>query len=154
MTNRYTIYGLTLISSFTIYWLFGTMMTVAAGVESLPIISFLTSVLQFGIGSWMFLHWPRTGRWIAITFGILMLTWPLSSIPWIIREGEILGYIFYGLPIMLSSLVIYGHVKNIRDTERPKKLIRMLLTLIPSGLFISYLVYLATLIQNGQLKFG
>lgn len=154
MTNRYTIYGLTLFSSFAIYWLFGTMMTVAAGVESLPIVSFLTSVLQFGLGSWMFLHWPRIGRWTAIILGILMLTWPISATPWIIREGDIWGYIFYGLPIILGSLVIYGHLKNIRDTERPNGLTRILLTLFPAGLFISYLIYLGTLINNGQLKIG
>src|SRR5688572_5281448 len=129
MTNRYTTYILTLISSFAIYWLFGTMMTVAAGVDSIPMISFLTSVLQFGIGSWLLFHWPKVGRWVAIILGILMLTWPIYATPWIIKEGDIWGYFFYGLPIILSSLVIYGHLKNIRNAERPSVLTRVLLTI-------------------------
>ena len=145
MTNRYTLYILTLISSFAVYLTFGTMMTVAAGVDSVPVISFVGSVLQFGLGSWLFLHWPKVGRWAAITLGIVMLIWPLASIPWIIMEGDILGWVIYGLPILLTSLVIYGHVKNIRSNEKPKIWVRVLLSLFPGGLFISYLVYLITI---------
>ena len=154
MTTRYTLYLLTLISSFSIYWLFGVMMTLAAGVESAPIISFLSSVLQFGLGSWMLFYWPKVGRWVSIILGILMLTWPLSAIPSIIKEGDILGYIFYSLPIILSAFVIYGHLKDLRNNDRPKQLIRLLLTLFPGGLVLLYLIYLATLISNGQLKIG
>jgi len=119
-------------------------MTVAAGVESVPIISFLASILQFGVGSWSFLYWPKTGRWIAIILGIAMLTWPISSIPWIIREGDIWGYAFYGVPIILSSLVVYAHLKSINDKERPGIWTRFLLTLFPCGLFVSYLIYLVS----------
>jgi hypothetical protein len=130
------------------------MMTVAAGVESIPIISFLTSVFQFGIGSWLFLHWPRIGRWITIILGVGMLVWPLFAIPWIIQDGNVWGYVFYGLPIILTALVVYGHIRNFKNKERPSILIRVLLTVFPCGLFISYLIYLGILINKGQLTFG
>src|SRR5690349_5923692 len=101
MTNRYTLYLLTLISSFTIYWLFGTMMTVAAGVDSVPRLSFLTRVLQFGIGSWLLYYGPGIGRWVALVLGILMLTWPVYAKPWIVKEGEI-----WGMPFMDCQLFL------------------------------------------------
>lgn len=141
--NFYILYFLTLISSYGICWTFGTMLTIAAGVDYIPMISFLSSIFQFGIGSWLFLFVPKIGRVVAIILGIAMLVWPFASIPWIIREREIWGYLFYGLPILLNSIIIYCHLMNFKSDLRPRLWIRVFMAIIPSGLFIWYLFKLA-----------
>ena len=143
MTNNLTTYTLTLLSSFMIYWMFGTMMTVSAGpVNSIPVLSFWASVLQFGIGSWVFLHSVKIGRSIGIVLGLLTILWPVSAIPSLFKEAEVWGFLFYGLPIVLTTLVIYAHIRKFNDPGKPGKITRVMLSAVPFGLLIAYMIYL------------
>lgn len=143
MTNNFTTYVLTLLSSFMIYWMFGTMMTASAGpVNSIPVISFWASVLQFGVGSWVFLHSVKIGRSICIVLGLLTILWPLTVVPWLFKEAEVWGFLFYGLPITLTTVVLYAHIRKFNEPERPGKITRVILSVVPFGLMITYMIYL------------
>lgn len=52
MRNSYLIYFLSLISAYMVYFMFGLMLTVDAGVDAVPEISFFASIFHFGISSW------------------------------------------------------------------------------------------------------
>jgi hypothetical protein len=140
MTRSYILYVLTLISSFATCFIIGSLLTVTLRVDTLSRISFEAGLLQFGLGSWLFLQWPKIGRWLAIILGILLLIWLVSALSSIIAGKEIDLYAAFGILTILSSLVIYLHVSNIRNTERPGVLLRTLLALLPIGLVVYYLI--------------
>ena len=59
--------------------MFGLMLTVAAGVDAVPEISFFASIFHFGISSWLFLFTNKIGRIINLLSGVALLIWPVSA---------------------------------------------------------------------------
>src|SRR5688500_16621373 len=133
----YVTYALTLISSFAIYWMFGVMSTVAAGFTWVPFSSFLASILQFGIGSWLFLHALRIGKIIAIAIAMILCIWPFVALIELLKQFEVMTLLFYLTPVLFSAIIIFNHIKTFKQSKKPPFSTRIILSIIPFGLFIA-----------------
>jgi hypothetical protein len=147
VTRDITAYILTLLSAYIVFFLFGTLMTVSAGPTNyLPVISFWGSVFFFGIGSWLFLHFAKAGRSLGIILALVTILWPIASVPSLIREPDLWGFIFFGTPIGMTALVIYAHIKRFnRPGVSGRMLLRFALSIVPFGIMVAYLIYLQKL---------
>ena len=154
MTRIYISYALTLISAFAIYWMFGVMSSVAAGFTWVPFSSFLASVIQFGIGSWLFLHFPRTGKILATVFTSIICIWPLVVLSGLFTEFDVLALVIFLTPVLLCAVIIYNHIKTFKQPQRPPVWTRVMLSIIPFGLFVGYIFHIIRMINTGQISLG
>ena len=127
MIRTYTTYGMTLISAFAVFWTFGLFSTVAAGSTWVPFSGFLASILHFGISSWIFLHFQKTGKIIAILTGTIMCIWPISTFAGSLTNMSIFMSSIFALPIILTGFVIYNHLKTFNQKSKPNLTSRVLL---------------------------
>ena len=154
MTRTYFTYGLTLLSAFAVYWMFGLMSSVAASLTWVPFSSFIASVFHFGLSSWLFLQFPKAGKITAIITGTVMCIWPTLAFIATLTQFDWFAIIVYFLPVIFSGLVIYNHIKTFQQDTRPAIATRIILTVLPLGLFIAYIIYIATLINYKRISFG
>ena len=91
----------------------------------------------------LFLFHPKAGRLLAVVLGVALSVWPLWEFVLAISLNSDLdsALLIFALPPLLSALVIYGHVKNWRNVERPSLKMRIALSIIPAALFICYVGY-------------
>jgi len=153
MTRLYTSYGITLFSALIVYWLFALFSSVAAGVESIPFYGFIASTLHFGLSSWLFLHFHKTGRVIAILTGCVMCILPIAAIIGGAHNESIFLFVAFTTPVILTVLLIYNHVLTYNQDPQLGKRIRIGLSLIPMGLFTAYIIYIISLFRSGTLAF-
>lgn len=143
MTNNYLLYFLTLISSFAVYWVIGVLASVAAGFSAIVSISFLASIIHFGVSSWLFLHIPKVGRMFATVTGLLVALFPATGCVNAILDKD-LSYLFMAVPLLLFNLlVVSGHVKALK-VNKPLIALpgRILLSVIPFSLSLYALWYM------------
>jgi len=115
-------------------------MVVAAGFGLIPLISFLASLIHFGISSWIIFWDFKIGKMIGISTTILMSIWPIF--------GLVDSFIFLVLLIQ-CIILIYLYLKVNYNIETEKKYLRVLLTIAPLSLFCFYLIkYLIPLLLN------
>ena len=122
--------------------MFGAMATVAAGYTWVPLSGFLASILHFSLSSWLFLHFPKPGKIIAILTGTIMCIWPVMACIDAATHLEWLGVIFFLIPIACSGLVIFNHIKTFHQDTRPALIPRIILTVIPLGPFLLFLTHI------------
>jgi len=154
MTRIYFTYGLTLFSAFAVYWMFGLMSSVAAGYTWVPFSSFIASVFHFGLSSWLFLHFPKTGKVICLLTGTVMCIWPTLAFTGTLSQFDWFAATIYFLPLVFSGLVFYNHITTFKQCTRPILTTRIILTALPLGLFIAYIIHIATMIKLGRISFG
>lgn len=151
MKRTYTSYVLTLISAFVVYFTFGLMSSVAAGYTWIPLVAFLTSIVHFGISSWLFLQYPKTGKIISIITATIMCLWPVTAFIGSLIEREWIGAVIYSIPILFSILLIYNHIKTFKLDTKPEVIVRLIMITVPLGFFIYYIIYIMTMIRTGQI---
>jgi hydrogenase/urease accessory protein HupE len=83
-----------------------------------------------------------------------MCIWPISAFVSSVVEWETFGILLFLIPISLSGLIIYSHIKTINSVQRPKIKIRIILSVIPFGLLVAYLLYILKLVKTGQITIG
>jgi hypothetical protein len=145
---------LTLISAFAIYWMFGIMSSVAAGFTWVPFSSFLASIIQFGIGSWLFLHFPRTGKILGTAIAVILCIWPIVVLIELFTQFEALALVIYLTPVVLSVIIIFNHIRTFKQAQRPPLLTRVILSIIPFGLFVGYIVHIIRMVNTGRISIG
>jgi hypothetical protein len=128
------------------------MATVAAGYTWVPFLSFIISVFHFGLSSWLFLYFPKTGKIIAIVTATTMCIWPVLAFIGAVIDIELFGVIVYLMPILFSGIVVYNHIKTFNKVTKITAATRVILSAIPFGLFVTYIYYVSTLIKSGQIK--
>ena len=137
MLRTYFSYSLTLLTAFMVWWIFGLFATVAASYTWLPFVAFLASTIHFGISSWVFLIFPKAGRILSIVTGLSLCTWPIGALFSSFNE-DIFSLIYFLFVIGLTAALLYNHIKTFRDLRKPKPITRLILSVIPFGLFILY----------------
>ncbi len=130
------------------------MSSVAAGYTWVPFSSFIASVFHFGLGSWLFLHFPRTGKIAALLTGTVMCIWPSLAFTGTLSQFDLFAMTIYFLPLVFSGLVFYNHIKTFKQDTRPALTTRVILTVPPLGLFIAYIIQIAIMIKLGRISFG
>ncbi len=130
-------YSFILLSALMVWWIFGLFASVAAGYTWLPFTSFLSSIIHFGISSWLFLTFPKSGKILSMFTGLLICAWPIIAL--FSSDGiDMVTSIYFLLVIVLTAIVIYNHVKSFKHSAKPKPLARLILSTIPLGLSIWY----------------
>src|SRR5689334_16004736 len=109
-TNRFTrssalVYFLALFSGYLVYWLF----TLSSSYGLVSLTSFIASVIHFGISSWLFLFFNKTGRTLAIVSGILLMVWPLQASIHSLIDHEYSMLPYYLVPVLLTLLLVLIH---------------------------------------------
>lgn len=154
-TRAYIVYVFSLISSFMVYWTFGLMSTVAAGFTWVPLVSFIASILHFGLSSWLFLVLSKVGRVLAVLTGIFMAIWPLFSIlSMSFNDNSVLEILLYLIPLLLNLFVIYNHFASFNASSRVNNFVKVWMGILPSSLFIWYVIYIIGLIRKGVIVIG
>ncbi|AFR36726.1 hypothetical protein AWM61_07305 [Riemerella anatipestifer] len=111
--------------------MFGVMLTIAAAVSNIPLISFIAAVIHFGISSWVVFVNRKYGRIFGILTSILMLIWPLFGVL------EFRGFLF---PILLCLVLIYLYTKKTNQVaSNISKPILILIVSVPLLLMIYYI---------------
>jgi hypothetical protein len=151
MARIYITYGLTLFSAYLVFWIYGLFLTVSAGSTWLPDSAWLASIVHFGISSWLFLFFPKTGRILAILSAIVISIWPAVALLHPGPQDGLLEILIFLIPIISSLIVIYNHIRSFKQHHKPALQTRIILSAIPLGLFIAYATYFLTLIKSGQV---
>jgi hypothetical protein len=123
-----------------VWWLFGLFATVAAGYSWLPFSSFLASIIQFGITSWLFLYLPKLGKAVAILISLIMCIWPVVGFISYLNEKEPFFIIYFIIVFCLCITVIFNHFRTIREEHKPNFKTRIILSLVPFLVFMLYIL--------------
>lgn len=153
MLHTYLPYTLTLLSSLSVFYTFGVFSTAAAGYTLVPFISFLASIILFGLGSWIFLHFPKPGKIVAIALLTILLIWPVSVLGnTLLRDQWPFDSMMYFIPItVLAAAPLYFHIKSLNKYIRPKRITRIILTAIPLTVFLLYVAHIVRMIAIGKI---
>jgi hypothetical protein len=142
MGKQYLIYGLTLFSSFLVYWGFAVMSSVAAGIEWMPILSFTASIIHFGISSWLFFIYSRAGKILSITTAALISFWPAGAFILSFADGFHLENFIYLIPIIGSVFIAHFHLKTFKLSQpRPTGFITATLASPPLAILLFIAAY-------------
>jgi hypothetical protein len=144
---------MSLLSAFAVYWMFGLLSSVAT-YTWVPFSGFLASIFHFGISSWLFLHFPKPGKVLAFLTGTIMCIWPTIAFFGTLTQFDLFQTTIYFLPLVFSGLVFYNHIKTFKHDTRPALATRIILSVIPLGLFIAYIVHIVTMIKLERITFG
>lgn len=141
MTRIFITYGLILLSSFLVYWLYEMTTTPASDSSWILDLGFLSSVFHFGVSSWVFLKFARTGRALSIISAVAVCIWPLKVIIESLqgRNYETMGV--FSIPVFLNWFVVRNQIKTYLSKERPDSFIRALMIILPPGIVIAYAIY-------------
>ena len=135
-------YSLSLIAAFIVYWTFGVFATVSAGYTWVPLVSFIASIWHFGVSSWLFLNVPKIGKIAALISGAVMCIWPGFALVGTLTDFDWFQTLLFFLPVLMTVVVFIMHFKTFRSDSRPRLVIRLILSIPPFALLVSYLVYL------------
>jgi len=83
---------MTIISALMVWYIFGVFAAVAAGYSWFLLAVFLAGIVQFGISSWLFLIFPKTGRKFSIIKALIMCIWPIEIILFYHHDGFLTIY--------------------------------------------------------------
>jgi hypothetical protein len=143
MSKSYIVYSLTLFSSFVVYWCFALMSTVAAGIDWVPIVSFIASIIHFGISSWLFFIYPKTGRVLAVITALLLAIWPIIGFATSFVAGSLIESVFYLMPLLCIIFIIYSHLKNFgNEHSMPSSIARTISIISPLSAFLYVVAYM------------
>jgi hypothetical protein len=146
MSKVYIVYSLTLLSSFIVYWCFAAMSVVAAGIDWVPIVSFIASTIHFGISSWLFFVYPKPGKILAIVSALLLSIWPVIALVTLPTLGNWIETPFYLVPLLCSIFVIHYHLKSFNyELTMPNSIAKIISIALPAGLFLYISVYMIKL---------
>ncbi len=123
------------------------MSIVSAGYSWVPLLGFLASLVHFGISSWLFLNFPKVGKVFAILTATILCIWPITALWSIASQAEPFEILIYSIPVILSGLVIYNHVKTFKENLKPKKLVRIILSIIPLGISIACTIHIFRVVE-------
>ncbi len=141
MTRIFITYGLILLSSFLVYWLYEMMTADTSDSSWVLNLGFLSSIFHFGISSWVFLKFARTGRVLSIISAVILCVWPLTVIFQSAAGKNFETAAVFTVPVILSCFVIRNQIKTFLSKERPDSFIRALMMIIPPGIVIAYEIY-------------
>ena len=128
-------------SSFLVYWLYEMMSTTELVHSWLMNLGLISGIFHFGISSWVFLKFARTGRVISIVSSIFLSVWPIAVISTSLREKNFESAIIFTFPIVLNGIVIRNQVKTYLSKEKPDSFIRAFMILLPLAVVIGYAIY-------------
>jgi len=140
MARTYISYGLILFSALMVWEAFGILALVSSGYSWLPFSAFLASIIQFGVSSWLFLIFPKTGKLFSIAIALIMCVWPIRMTAYSFQTRDVIGSIYFLVVIGLCIGFIFNHIKTFKDPIRLKPSTRITLSIIPFGLFIFYVI--------------
>jgi len=132
-----------------IYWLFSLL----SSYGFISFLSFLASVLHFGISSWLFFFLTKSGRVLSLTTGLILIIWPVQIIinSLIDKEYSLLPY--YLLPVIFTLSTSILHILNLTKPSPMNKVSRIIMAVVPFVLFLIYVWYVTEeSIQEGALN--
>jgi hypothetical protein len=145
MSKAYIVYSLTLFSSFVVYWCFAAMSVVAAGIDWVPIVSFIASTIHFGVSSWLFFVYPKPGRILAIVSALLLSIWPIVAFLASAARNWI-EVPFYLVPLLCSIFIIHYHLESFNYRwVMPNSFARTVSIILPVGIFLYISTYMIRL---------
>src|SRR5689334_1688620 len=115
--------------------MFGLMMTASAGPDSwVPVISFFAAVVNFGIGSWLFMFWTKPGRVVNILLGLMSVCWASMAI-WISFQdwttSDTWAIPIYVLPVIATAAMVFLHVGQFKAGVSLRFITRCILAVVP-----------------------
>jgi len=137
-----------------VYFMFGLMMTIAAGVDSAPVISFLASLIHFGISSWLFLFKNKLGRIINLFTSIALLIWPTFAFIGSVVANEAIAIIYYFVIILFVILASIVNIKSFDVKSQIESKVKFLMSAIPLLLLLIYIGHIIQMIQQGWITLG
>jgi hypothetical protein len=137
MRLNYLVYFLTLIAAYLVFWLF----SLQSAFELAGFISFVASVLHFGIASWLFLFFSKPGRILSIVTGMLLVAWPLEVTVQSLIQQEYSLLPYYLAPVLFTAGTIFLHAKNLKNTFKKGLVTRIILAVFPAGFFLMYVFH-------------
>jgi len=113
--------SLTLVSAFMVWWIFGMFASFAAGYTWLPFLAFLASIIHFGLSSWLFFSFPKTGKILSIMMALIMCAWPIGSF-FSMADTDPFTALYFVVVLGLCTTVMYNHIKTFKESRKPKPL--------------------------------
>ena len=146
--SAYIIYFLSLLAAYMVYWLF----SLQSVITFISFLSFLAGVLHFGISSWLYYYFTKSGRILSLTTGVLLMIWPFQTVIHSLIDKEYSLLPYYLLPIIFSIITCMWHILHLSTPASIGKVSRYIVAGIPFILFIAYAFYVTSeSIKEGAL---